>query len=125
LIWSLGSKGDPVQTRWRGLFAFDVGHNHGQHSVCERQFRLCCKPYASSWAGAGSVLQLTPTRVAGDRRSPKGRNDAQLFAQSRTLRIRQTVGLDLSIARSNSPLQPVEYYLCVIFIRFRGPQAQT
>jgi hypothetical protein len=53
------------------------------------------------------VPQLTSTRVAGYRRSPKGRNDAQLFAQSRTLRIRQTVGLDLSIARSTSPLQPV------------------
>jgi hypothetical protein len=53
------------------------------------------------------VPQLTSTRVAGYRRFPKGRNDAQLFAQSRTLRIRQTVGLDLSIARSTSPLQPV------------------
>jgi hypothetical protein len=53
------------------------------------------------------VPQLTSTRVAGYRRSRKGRNDAQLFAQSRTLRIRQTVGLDLSIARSTSPLQPV------------------
>ena len=51
--------------------------------------------------------QLSSTRVAGYRSSPKGRNDAQLFAQSRTLRIRQTVGLDLSIARSTSPLQPV------------------
>jgi hypothetical protein len=38
---------------------------------------------------------------------PSGRNDAQLFAQSRTLRIRQTDGLDLSIADSTSPLQPV------------------
>jgi hypothetical protein len=53
------------------------------------------------------VPQLTPTRVAGYRRSPKGRNAAQLFAQSRTLRIRQPVGFDLSIARSTSPLQPV------------------
>jgi hypothetical protein len=53
------------------------------------------------------VPQLTSTRVAGYRCSPKGRNDAQLFAQSRTLRIRQTAGLDLSIARSTSPLQPV------------------
>jgi len=53
------------------------------------------------------VPQLTSTRVAGYRCFPKGRNGAQLFAQSRTLRIRQTVGLDLSIARSTSPLQPV------------------
>ena len=59
--------------------------------------------------------QLTSTRVAGYRRSPKGRNDAQLFAQSRTLRIRQTVGLDLSIARSTSPLQPLAILLLSYF----------
>ena len=58
-------------------------------------------------AGAESVPQLSSTRVAGYPPSPRGRNDAQLFAQSRTLRIRQTAGLDLSIARSTSPLQPV------------------
>src|SRR6266568_7209553 len=29
--------------------AFDVGHNHGQHLYCARQFPLFCKPYASSW----------------------------------------------------------------------------
>jgi len=61
------------------------------------------------------VPQLTSTRVAGYRRSPKGRNDAQLFAQSRTLRIRQTVGLDLSIARSTSPLQPLAILLLSYF----------
>ena len=59
--------------------------------------------------------QLTSTRVAGYRRFPKGRNNAQLFAQSRTLRIRQTVGLDLSIARSTSPLQPVAILLLSYF----------
>src|SRR5262249_13146725 len=34
-------------------------------------------------------------------------NDAQLFTQSRTLRIRQLDGLDLSIGISTSPLQAV------------------
>ncbi len=37
-------------------------------------------------------------RVAGYRASPGGDNDAQLFAQLRTLRIRQYYSLDLSIA---------------------------
>jgi hypothetical protein len=61
------------------------------------------------------VPQLTSTRVAGYRCSPKERNDAQLFAQSRTLRIRQTDGLDLSIADSTSPLQPVAILLLSYF----------
>src|SRR3989442_1364856 len=58
-------------------------------------------------AGAESVPQLTSTRVAGYRRSHSGRDDAQLFAQTRTLRIRQADGLDLSIADSTSLLPPV------------------
>src|SRR5215469_1510908 len=67
----------------------------------------------------------TLTRVAGYRRSDRGDNDAQLFAQSRTLRIRQLNGLDLSIVISTSPLGPLPSYLWVIFMRFRGPQALT
>jgi len=49
--------------------------------------------------------RVTLTRLTGYRRSRRGDNDAQLFAQSRTLRIRQGHGLDLSTAVSISPLQ--------------------
>src|SRR6266853_2279938 len=91
-------------------FAFDVGHNHGQHLFVNVNSRYSVS-HTLPPGRSEKRAQLTSTRVAGYRRFPKGRNDAQLFAQSRTLRIRQTVGLDLSIARSTSPLQPVPYYL--------------
>jgi len=39
-------------------------------------------------AGSGERAAITLTRVAGYRRSPGEDNDAQLFAQTRTLRIR-------------------------------------
>jgi hypothetical protein len=58
-------------------------------------------------AGAESVPQLTSTRVAGYRRSHRGGDDAQLFAQTRTLWIRQANGLDSSIADSTSLLPAV------------------
>src|SRR5260370_29105791 len=87
-------------------FAFDVGHNHGQHPFMNVNSRYSVSHQLPP-GGGGKRAQLTSTRVAGYRRSPRGRNDAQLFAQSRTLRIRQTDGLDLSIADSTSPLQPV------------------
>jgi hypothetical protein len=47
----------------------------------------------------------------------------ELFAQSRTLRIRQSIGLDFSNVVSTSPLRPFQSYLGVTFIRFRGPKA--
>jgi hypothetical protein len=49
-------------------------------------------------------------------------NDALLFAQSRTLRIRHMHSLNLSNARSTSPLQALYILprLWVIFMRFRG-----
>src|SRR6266403_5572806 len=54
-------------------------------------------------------------------RNVRQNNDAQLFAQTRTLRIRQSHSLDFSTDYSTSPLGPLRSYLCVIFIRFRGP----
>src|SRR2546422_8195334 len=47
-------------------------------------------------AGSGERAAITLTRVAGYRRSPGEDNDAQLFAQTRTLRIRQMDGLKIS-----------------------------
>ena len=50
---------------------------------------------------------VTLSRVTGYRRSPGEDNDAQLFAQTRTLRIRQSHGLDFSNESSTSPLRAV------------------
>jgi hypothetical protein len=58
-----------------------------------------------SVAESGERAAVTLTRVAGCRRSPGGDNDAQLFAQTRTLRIRQVIGLYLPIGYSTSPLR--------------------
>ena len=58
-------------------------------------------------AGSGERAADTLTRLAGYRRSPGENNDAQLFAQSRTLRIRQGYGLDFSTVGSTSPLRAV------------------
>src|SRR5437667_9249563 len=87
-------------------FAFDVGHNHGQHLFVNVNSRYSV---SHTLPPGGSEKRAATYINQGRGLSPlsQGRNDAQLFAQSRTLRIRQTVGLDLSIARSTSPLQPV------------------
>ena len=59
-------------------------------------------------AGSGERAAATLTRLAGYRRSPQGKNnDAQLSAQTRTLRIRQLSSLDFSNVPSISPLQAV------------------
>ena len=55
--------------------------------------------------GAESVLQVTLNRLAGYRCSRREDNAAQLFAQSRTLRIRQVDGLNLSTVIATSPLR--------------------
>ena len=55
--------------------------------------------------GSGERAAVTLSRVAGYRRSHRGTNDAQLFAQSRTLRIRLKLGLDFSNVGSISPLR--------------------
>ena len=70
--------------------------------------------------------EVTLTRVTGYRRSRwREDNDAQLFAQSRTLRIRQRYGLDFSTDRSTSPLRAVAYLTLTDFhevSRAAGPK---
>jgi hypothetical protein len=56
-------------------------------------------------AGSGERAAITLTSLAGYLPLPKGSNDAQLFAQSRTLRIRQLNSLDFSNEIPTSPLQ--------------------
>ena len=75
--------------------------------------------------GERRACLVASVRVAGCRRSPAELDDAQLFGQSRTLRIKQLLGLDwLHWLTSISPL-PRRYSDAPIFIAFRGPQAQV
>jgi hypothetical protein len=90
--------------------AFDVGHNHGQHLFVNVNSRYSVS-HTLPPGGSGKRAATYINQGRGLSPFPKGRNDAQLFAQPRTLRIRQTVGLDLSVARSTSPLQPVAILL--------------
>src|SRR5450756_2200881 len=87
---------------------FDVGHDHGQHPFMNIDSRYPVG-HKLLLAGAESVPQVTSTRVAGCRRSHRRRDNAQLFAQSRTLRIRQANSLDFSTAGSTSPLRTLSY----------------
>jgi hypothetical protein len=79
------------------VFAFDfnVGHNYSQHLLVDIDSRYPVR-HRLLLAGSGERAAITLTRVAGYRRSPGEDNDAQLFAQTRTLRIRQMDGLELS-----------------------------
>src|SRR5438876_9943679 len=95
-------------------FAFDVGHNHGQHPLMNINARYSVS-HKLPPGGSGKRAATYINQGRGLSLLPSGRNDAQLFAQSRTLRIRQTDGLDLSIARSTSPLQPVAILLLSYF----------
>ncbi len=64
----------------------------------------------------------------GHRLSLRGRNDAQLFGSTGTLRIRQLNSLNISIEPAIWPLRtsPILHHaqrLEAIFMSFRGPQA--
>jgi hypothetical protein len=72
------------------------------------------------------VPQVTLTRVAGYRRSSGRNNDAQLFAQSRTLRITHLNGLNVSSLDSTSPPQAVAILTLIDFhevSRAAGPKS--
>src|ERR1700730_7962687 len=74
---------------------FHVRHNYGQHLFMNINSRYPVR-HKLLLAGSGERAADTLTRVAGYRRSPGEDNDAQLFAQTRTLRIRQMDGLEIS-----------------------------
>ena len=61
-------------------------------------------------AGSGERAAFTLTRVAGYR-APQGKtNDASQSAQSRTLRISQSYGLNFSIVDPTSLIGPLLFY---------------
>jgi hypothetical protein len=70
-----------------------------------RRFPLSCTPYFSSWRERRACYEFLKQ---GHRLSPlpkEGRDNAQLFAQPRTLRIRQIDSLNFSTETSISPLR--------------------
>jgi hypothetical protein len=109
-------------------FDFHVGHNHGQHLFMNVDFPLS---YTASFppgrerrACCGYLDQargLSPL--------PQGKdNDAQLFAQTCTLRIRQVNSFDFSIVRSTSQPRTVAILPLLDFheiSRAAGPKRQV
>jgi len=91
------------------VFDFDVSHNHGQLLFMYIDSRYPIR-HKLLLAGAESVPKITLSRVSGYRRSQPGRDNAHLFALSRTLRIRQAFGLSFSTDYSISPLPTIENY---------------
>jgi hypothetical protein len=57
--------------------------------------------------GSGERSANSLTRVAGYRPRTEQRDEAELFAQPRTLRIRHADSLNFSTANSMSPLEPL------------------
>src|SRR6516165_9100675 len=60
----------------------------------------------SFWRERRACLAVALPRVTGYRGSPRRRAGRPLIRSTRTLRIRQTYGLDISTARTISPLPP-------------------
>src|SRR5580700_6352667 len=93
-LFRVAAKHPPLKS----VFAFDfnVGHNYSQHLLVDINSGYLAG-HSFLLAGSGGRAAITLTRVAGYRCSPGEDNDAQLFAQTRTLRIRQMDGLEISI----------------------------
>jgi hypothetical protein len=77
----------------------------GQFCALAERWETAWKPCRTSLppGGSGEHAAVTLTRVAGYRRSLRENNDAQLSAQSRTLRIRLKHSLDFSNVGTTSP----------------------
>src|SRR6266480_1521828 len=104
LLFGVAAKHPPLKPEL--TVNFHVRHNYSQHLFMNINSRYPVR-HKLLLAGSGERAAVTLTRVAGYRRSRRGNNDAQLSAQTRTLRIRQDDGLDLSIAASTSPPRAV------------------
>ena len=75
--------------------------------------------------GERRACLVASVRVAGYRRCPVEPDDAQLFGQSRTLRIKQLLGLTAPLARFDLAAPAGAILPRPIFIAFRGPEAQA
>jgi hypothetical protein len=91
------------------LFDFDVRHYYGQLLFMDIDSRYPIRhrfPPGGSGERAGDYIKqglgLSPL--------PQGRDNAHLFALSRTLRIRQAFGFSFSTDYSISPLPTIQDY---------------
>src|SRR4029077_10085439 len=84
---------------------FHVANHHGQHLLMDVNSRYPVRhkvpPGRSGERAANSLTRVTGFRCSAQR----GTDNAQLFAQPRTLRIRHADSLNFSSATSISPLR--------------------
>jgi hypothetical protein len=86
------------------VFDFDVSHNHGQLLFMYIDSRYPIWHKLLLRAGAESVPRDYIKQGRGLSTLPLGKDNAHLFALSRTLRIRHAFGLNVSTDYSISPL---------------------
>src|SRR4029434_42106 len=86
---------------------FHVADDHGQHLFMYVDSRYPVRHKVSSWRERRACCEFLNQGHRLSPLPPGGRDDAQLFAQTRTLRIRHADSLNFSSANSISPLQPV------------------
>src|ERR1700745_2596044 len=99
------------QTPFKLVLAFDfhVSYHHSQHLFMNVDSRY---PVRHNFppGGSGERAASSLSRVPGYRRSHRrGEDNAQLFAQQRTLRIRHADSLNFSTAKSISPLRSLSH----------------
>src|SRR5579863_4853844 len=106
---------------------FHVANHHGQHLLMDVNSRYSVRHKVSSWRERRACCEFLNQGHRLSPLPPKGTDNAQLFAQPCTLRIRPADSLNFSSANSTSPLRacPILHLLESIFMRFSGPQAQT
>src|ERR1700751_5583478 len=106
---------------------FHVANHHGQHLLMDVDSRYPVRHKVSSWQERRACCDFLNQGHRLSPLPPKATDNAQLFAQPRTLRIRHADSLNFSSANSISPLRAclILHLLELIFMRFSGPQAQT
>ena len=94
-----------IRSNWYSPSNFHVGHDHSQHLFMYVDSRYPVRHNVSSWRERRACCEFLKQ---GHRLSPlpqEGRDNAQLFAQPRTLRIRHIDSLNCSTENSISPLR--------------------
>src|ERR1035437_1091696 len=102
------------QTPFKLVLAFDfhVSYDHSQHLFMNVDSRY---PVRHNFPPGGSGERAASSLKQGHRLSPlpqEGRDNAQLFAQPRTLRIRHADSLNFATAKSISPLRSLSHSAC-------------
>ena len=104
----LGVAPIPASLQWVFVYDFDISHNHRQLLFMDIDSRYPIRHKLPGGSGerAGDYIK----QGLGLSTLPPGRDNAHLFALSRTLRIRQAFGLSVSTDYSISPLPTVLDY---------------